>query len=149
VSKGFELFQLASVQTFQQHVRTPLSVRLAMGFLSKTQVWEDHCNRPDDVDSSPNGLIHKASCAFKIVIFFVLATFCWTKSLLCNVVAFTGMLLYPESTLHVLREDSVNFLRIYFGSLSAIQTWYSVRMLISQQHSSRRRELFVRTPISV
>jgi hypothetical protein len=29
----------------------------------------------------------------------VLAAFCWTKSLLCNVAAFTGMLLYPESTL--------------------------------------------------
>jgi hypothetical protein len=29
---------------------------------------------------------------------FVLAAFCWTKSLLCNVAAFTGMLLYPEST---------------------------------------------------
>jgi hypothetical protein len=32
---------------------------------------------------------------------FVLATFCWTKSLLCNVTAFTGMLLYPESTLQL------------------------------------------------
>jgi hypothetical protein len=29
---------------------------------------------------------------------FVLAAFCWTKSLLCNVLAFTGMVLYPEST---------------------------------------------------
>jgi len=28
----------------------------------------------------------------------MLATFCWTKSLLCNVAAFTGMLLYLEST---------------------------------------------------
>jgi hypothetical protein len=27
---------------------------------------------------------------------FVLAAFYWTKSLLCNVAAFTGMLLYPE-----------------------------------------------------
>jgi hypothetical protein len=51
---------------FQQHVRTTLSVRPAMGFLSKTQTWEDHCNRPDDVDSRPDALIHKASCAFKI-----------------------------------------------------------------------------------
>jgi hypothetical protein len=33
------------------------------------------------------------------VLVFVLATFCWTKSLLCNVAAFTGMLLYSESTL--------------------------------------------------
>jgi hypothetical protein len=30
------------------------------------------------------------------VLVFVLAAFCWTKSLLCNVAAFTGMLLYPE-----------------------------------------------------
>jgi hypothetical protein len=32
---------------------------------------------------------------------FVLAAFCWTKSLLCNVAAFTGMLFYPESTLQL------------------------------------------------
>jgi hypothetical protein len=32
---------------------------------------------------------------------FVLAAFCWTKSILCNVAAFTGMLLYPESTLQL------------------------------------------------
>jgi hypothetical protein len=31
----------------------------------------------------------------------VLAAFCWTKSLLCNVAAFTGILLYPESTLEL------------------------------------------------
>jgi hypothetical protein len=37
-----------------------------MGFLSKTQIWEDCCNRSDDVESRPNGLIHKASIAFKI-----------------------------------------------------------------------------------
>jgi len=37
-----------------------------MGFLSKTQIWEDSCNRPDDVDSHPDALIHKASRAFKI-----------------------------------------------------------------------------------
>jgi len=36
------------------------------GFLSKTQIWEDSCNRPDDVDSCPDALIHKASRAFKI-----------------------------------------------------------------------------------
>jgi len=66
VSKSFELFQLASVHTFQRHIRTTLSVRLAMGFLSKTQIWEDRCNRPDDVDSCSNTLIHKASFAFKI-----------------------------------------------------------------------------------
>jgi hypothetical protein len=66
VSRSFELFHLASVQTFQQHVRTPLSVRSAMGFLSKTQIWEDSCNCPNDVDSRPDALIHKASRAFKI-----------------------------------------------------------------------------------
>jgi len=38
VSKSFELLQLASVETFQQHVWTTLSVRPAMGFLSKTQI---------------------------------------------------------------------------------------------------------------
>jgi hypothetical protein len=40
-----------------------------MGFLSKTQIWEDRCNRPDDVDSRPDALIHKASIAFKIQTF--------------------------------------------------------------------------------
>jgi hypothetical protein len=66
VSRSFELLQLASVRTFQQHLRMTLSVRPAMGFLSKTQIWEDRCNRLDDVDSSSDALIHKASCAFKI-----------------------------------------------------------------------------------
>jgi hypothetical protein len=66
VSTSFELFQLASVRTFQQHVRTTLSVQPAMGFLSKTQIWEDRYNCPDDVDSRPDALIHKASCTFKI-----------------------------------------------------------------------------------
>jgi hypothetical protein len=32
---------------------------------------------------------------------FVLAAFCWTKSLLCNVAAFTRMLFYSESTLQL------------------------------------------------
>jgi hypothetical protein len=66
VSRSFELLQLASVWTFQQLVRTTLSGRPAMGFSSKTQIWEDRCNRPDDVDSRPDALIHNASCAFKI-----------------------------------------------------------------------------------
>jgi len=66
VSKSFELLQLASVWTFQQHVRTTFSVRQTMGCLSKTQIWEDHCNRLDDVDSHLDALIHKASIAFKI-----------------------------------------------------------------------------------
>jgi hypothetical protein len=42
------------------------SVRLAMGFLSKTQIWKDSYNRPNDVDSRPDELIHKESRAFKI-----------------------------------------------------------------------------------
>jgi len=37
----------------------------------------------------------------EFVSFFVLAAFCWTKSLLCNVATFTGMLLYLESTLQL------------------------------------------------
>jgi hypothetical protein len=44
----------------------PLSVRLAIGFLSKTQIWEDRYNHPNNVDSRPEELIHKASRAFKI-----------------------------------------------------------------------------------
>jgi hypothetical protein len=66
VSKSFELLQLASVRMFQQHVQTTLSVRQTMGFLSKTQICEDRCNRSDDVNSRPGALIHKASNAFKI-----------------------------------------------------------------------------------
>jgi hypothetical protein len=57
-------------------------------------------------DSNSNFVSRKGfkviSLAFKIlVLVFVLATFCWTKSLLYNVAAFTGMLLYPESTLQL------------------------------------------------
>jgi len=66
VSRSFKLFHLASVQTFQKHVRTTLSVWPAMGFLSKTRIWEDRCNHPNNVDSHPDVLIHKASYAFKI-----------------------------------------------------------------------------------
>jgi len=66
LSRSFELLQLAFVRKFQQHIRTTLSVRPATVFLSKTQIWEDCCNRPDDVDSRPDALIHKASRAFKI-----------------------------------------------------------------------------------
>jgi hypothetical protein len=51
---------------------------------------------------------------------------------------------------YVLREESVKFSRIYFGSLAAVRTtWNFVRTLIIQQHPSKRRELFFRTPISV
>jgi hypothetical protein len=38
----------------------------ASGFLSKTQIWEDCCNRPNDVDFRPGALIHKASIAIQI-----------------------------------------------------------------------------------
>jgi hypothetical protein len=41
-------------------------VRPTTGVLFKTQIWEDRCNRPDDVDSCPDALIHKASIAFEI-----------------------------------------------------------------------------------
>jgi hypothetical protein len=78
----------------------------------------------------------------------VLATFCWTKSLLCNVAAFTGMLLYPESTLQLCssRRFCEVFKEVYFGSLSAVQTtWSPVWMLISQQHPSGRRGIPVQT----
>jgi hypothetical protein len=36
------------------------------GFLSKTQIWEDCCNRPNDVNSRPDTLIHKASIVIQI-----------------------------------------------------------------------------------
>jgi hypothetical protein len=69
VSRSFELLHLASVQTFQQHIWTTLSVIPAVGFLSKTHIWEDRGNRPDDVESHPDTLIHKTSRAFKIQTF--------------------------------------------------------------------------------
>jgi hypothetical protein len=47
----------------------PLNVQSAMGFLSKTQIREDSYSCPDDVDSRPDELIHKASHAFKIQTF--------------------------------------------------------------------------------
>jgi hypothetical protein len=65
MSRSFELFQVASVRKFQ-HVRTPFSVRSAIKFLFKTQIWEDSCNRPDDVCSRPDALLHKANCVFKV-----------------------------------------------------------------------------------
>jgi hypothetical protein len=66
VSRSFNLFQLASVRMFQQYFRMPLSVRSAIRFLSRSQIWEDSWNRSDDVDSCLDALIHKASRAFKI-----------------------------------------------------------------------------------
>jgi len=66
VSRSFELLQLASVRTIQQPVRTILSVRSSFEISFRTQIWEDCCNRPDDVVSHPNALIHKASIAIQI-----------------------------------------------------------------------------------
>jgi hypothetical protein len=66
VSRSFKLLQVAFVRTFLQHVWMTLNARQALGFLSKTQLWEDRCNRRNDVDSCPDELIHKASIAFKI-----------------------------------------------------------------------------------
>jgi hypothetical protein len=37
----------------------------------------------------------------KSLLVFVLAAFCWTKLLLCNVATFTRMLFYSESTLQL------------------------------------------------
>jgi len=51
VSRSFELLQLASIRTFQQPVRTTFSVRPSFRFSFQNQIWEDCCNRPDDVDS--------------------------------------------------------------------------------------------------
>jgi hypothetical protein len=59
VSRSFELFQLASVWTFQQPVRTTLSVRPSFRFSFQNQIWEDCCNRP-------NELLLKASSQFKL-----------------------------------------------------------------------------------
>jgi hypothetical protein len=46
-----------------------LCVRQASGFLYKAQIWEDRCNRPDDVDSCLDALIHKAGIAIQIQTF--------------------------------------------------------------------------------
>jgi hypothetical protein len=66
VSRSFELLQLASDRTFQQHVWTTLSVRLTTRFLSKTKIWEDRYNRLDVVDFRSDEFINKASIAFTI-----------------------------------------------------------------------------------
>jgi hypothetical protein len=76
---------------------------------------------------------------------FVLAALCWTKSLLCNVAAFTGMLLYPESTIQlcssrrfcdvfkdlfrfpVSRQDDVVFRPDAHQSTTSVQTTRSFR----------------------
>jgi hypothetical protein len=60
------LFQLASVRTTQQPVRTTLSDRSSFRFSFQNQIWEDYCNRPNDVDSHPDTLLLKASSQFKL-----------------------------------------------------------------------------------
>jgi hypothetical protein len=60
------LFQLASVRTFQQLVKTTLSVRSSFRFSFQKQIWEDCCNCPNDVDSRPDALLLKVSLQFKL-----------------------------------------------------------------------------------
>jgi len=55
VSRSFELFKVASVRTFQQLVRTLVSVRQEIGFPSQTERWEDSCIHPDVI-------LNKAIC---------------------------------------------------------------------------------------
>jgi hypothetical protein len=59
VSRSLELLQLASFRTFQQPVRTTLSVRPSFKFSFQNQIWEDCCNRP-------GALLLKASSQLKI-----------------------------------------------------------------------------------
>jgi hypothetical protein len=66
MSRSFELLQLAFVWTIQQPVRTTLSVRSSFRISFQIQIWEDCCNRPDDVESRPDALIYKASIAIQI-----------------------------------------------------------------------------------
>jgi hypothetical protein len=66
VSRSFELLQLAYAWKIQQPVQTTLTVRSSFRISFQTQIWEDCCNRPDDVDSLPDALIHKASIAIQI-----------------------------------------------------------------------------------
>jgi hypothetical protein len=49
VSRSIELFQVTSVRTSQQHIRTLFSVQKVEGFPFQTQIREDSCNRSDDV----------------------------------------------------------------------------------------------------
>jgi hypothetical protein len=66
VSRSFKLLQLASVQTFQQPVRTTLSVRPSFRFSFQNQIWEDCWIRSDDMDSRPDALLLKTSSQFKL-----------------------------------------------------------------------------------
>jgi len=66
VLRRFELLLVASVQTSQQHGRTPFSVQHGKGFCSKRQIWEDSCNRQDDVCSRPDTILDKVNRAYKV-----------------------------------------------------------------------------------
>jgi hypothetical protein len=46
--------------------RTTFSVRQVKWFLSQTQIWENSCNRPDDVVFHPDDILDKASRAYKV-----------------------------------------------------------------------------------
>jgi hypothetical protein len=47
-------------------VRKPFSVRQVIGFLSQTHIWEDNCNRPDDVCYHSDAILDKASCTEEV-----------------------------------------------------------------------------------
>jgi hypothetical protein len=64
--RSFELLQVASVQMSQQHGRMPFSVRQRKEFRSKTQIWEDSCNRPNNVCSRLDAILDKASHTYKV-----------------------------------------------------------------------------------
>jgi hypothetical protein len=64
---------------------------------------------------------------------FVLATFCWTKSLLCNVTAFTRMLFYSKSTLQLWASRR---LCVEFKSVSSVPLHPSRRRGIPSRRSS-------------
>jgi hypothetical protein len=68
-SRSFELFSVASVRTSQQQVRMPFSVWQGKKFCSKTQIWEDSCNRSDDVCSCPDAILDKAiACSWSVTV---------------------------------------------------------------------------------
>jgi hypothetical protein len=58
-------------------------------------------SKSTDVDLGVGLVFSLGSHPKEVVLVFVLAAFCWTISLLCNVAAFTGMLFYSESTLQL------------------------------------------------
>jgi hypothetical protein len=81
-----------------------------------------------------------------------LAAFCLTKSLLCNVAIYLGMLFifrvfYSDMCF---KKILCRFQEREVGSQASVRTaQYNIRTLISQQHSSGRRGNTIRTPINV